>query len=72
MVAALETEDEVSLLLEAQEQVSWRFNLDIWILLLLHKHSESIVEADVRNQVAGTYVLLLFRWLRRRRLQLLG
>lgn len=72
MVAALETEDEVSLLLEAQEQVPWRFNLDIWILLLLHKHSESIVEADVRNQVAGTYVLLLFRWLRRRRLQLLG
>ena len=60
MMAALEAENEVPLLLEAHEKVLRRFNLGIRILLLLDEHPKSIVEADVWYQVPRSCLLLLF------------
>ena len=59
-MAALKTKNEVPLLLEAKKKILWRFDFDIWTLLLLCEHAESIIETDVGNEVPRTCVLLVF------------
>lgn len=59
-MAALKTKNEVPLLLETQEKILWRFNFNIWTLLLLRKHAEAIIEADVGYEIPRTGVLLVF------------
>ena len=59
VMAALKTKNEVPLLLETLKQILRCLNFDIWAPLLLGKHTEAVVEADVGNEVACTRVLLV-------------
>lgn len=61
-MAALKTKNEVPLLLETLKKILGCLNFDIWAPLLLGKHAEAVIEADVGYEIACTRVLLVSGW----------
>ena len=59
MVTISQAHDEVSLLFKTHQQILRGLNLHVRVLFLLLKHSETVVETNVRNQIPGTYIILL-------------